>query len=84
MRPMIDPTIAARNGPEIPKPTSSSVNPTTCIAHSPTCSTPTVRGRVSSRESTSTDCTSLVTARSPDLPGGTAGVSPCRASNNAA
>ena len=69
MRPIIKPTIAARNSPAIPKPTNHSRNPTACSVHNPTCSTPTVRGRVSSSESTSTACTSVLIVRSLDAPG---------------
>jgi hypothetical protein len=61
MRPITTPRISDRNGPDRPKPINNSMNPTVCIAHSATCSTPTERGRVSSTESTSTDCTSALT-----------------------
>ena len=59
---MITPRMTDRSGPDSPKPVSNSMNPTARIAHRATCSTPTARGRVSSRESTSTACTSVSSA----------------------
>ena len=57
-RPTIEPTAAARIGPFIPNSAINSKRPSCDSAHSPTCSTPTLLGRASSRESTSTDCRS--------------------------
>ena len=54
MRATIEPMAAARSDGPIPNSCRHERSPSRSIAHSPTCSTPTERGRVSSRESTST------------------------------
>ena len=66
-RPTIAPTAAARNGPFRPNSASNSTNPNCSSAHRPTCSTPTLRGRVNSTESTATVCRSSEEA-SPAVP----------------
>jgi hypothetical protein len=58
MRPMMAPMISARCGPLSPTCWSCSTNCTCAMAHSATDSTPTLRGRLSSSESTSTAWTS--------------------------
>ena len=58
MRAMIEAMAAARSGPLKPSCSRNSPSPSCSIAHSPTCSTPTERGRTISRESTSTLCIS--------------------------
>ena len=58
MRAMIEPTAAALIDAPIPSSSNSVRSPSCSIAHNPTCSTPTERGRISSRESTSTCWTS--------------------------
>ena len=50
MRAMIEPIAAARNDAPMPSSSSRVRRPSWSIAHSPTCSTPTERGRSSSRE----------------------------------
>ena len=74
-RPTIEPVAAARNAPLTPNPANNSTRPSCPRAHSPTCSTPRLLGRVNSSESTSTACTSRAAA-----PGGAG----ARASNCAA
>ena len=59
IRPMIDPTATARCRPLNPSPSSNPLRPSLSIAHNPTCSTPTVRGRANSSDSTSTVCRSV-------------------------
>ena len=59
IRPMIDPTATARCRPLNPSPSSNLPSPSLSIAHNPTCSTPTVRGRSNSSDSTSTVCRSV-------------------------
>ena len=66
-RPTIAPTAAARSGPFRPNSASNSTNPNCSSAHRPTCSTPTLRGRVNSTESTATVCRSSEEA-SPAVP----------------
>ncbi len=51
MRPTIKPAAAARSAPLTPSSSSSGISPTCSRAHSPACSTPTLRGRASAMES---------------------------------
>ena len=50
-RPTISPAAAARSAPLTPSSSSSGINPTCSRAQSPTCSTPTLRGRARAIES---------------------------------
>ncbi len=58
MRAMIEPTAAALIDAPIPSCSNSVRSPSCSIAHNPTCSTPTERGRSISRDPTSTCWTS--------------------------
>ena len=53
MRAMMEPRAAALIDAPIPSTSNSVRSPSCCIAHNRTCSTPTERGRISSRESAS-------------------------------